>query len=950
MIDEKNRDCAAELAPLIAGARVLNGERKIGTDCALPGQERLLQVDATRPPTVAMDVTPPTSSDNVWTWVLLLFERAKALGITQPVFELRMLKTNQGTISGYFDSAEALTNVVLVQNRATGRSQREAIYVTLNSCAPELFARASNRVQSYAKNTTSDADIARRMFLPFDFDPDRHSGISSTDAEHAAAIERACKVRIWLASELRFPEPVTADSGNGAHLVYGVDLPNDANSLALINRCLAAVTAKFGDAKKGACDGGIRVLGDVTVGNAARIWKVYGSHARKGDATPTRPHRMARILSLPKGLATVPREVLEKLAAFAPSTTSSTRTKSKVKNTAPPGETALIPSLTYEKSQAAHEPDLDVPAWLEKHGLKVRKSKPYGDGDSGTLWELECCPMDPTHANNSACVIKFATGVVTAKCHHNSCTGKGWREWREQVGDPLPERRRVANLYTKEEIAAFAAQQGCTVEEFQLRWIIQRETAYYIFSDGRYLSPLLKSELPAALEKRDLARVPRADESPAGIDWYEEVVSDEGKVSRRYKPVDEMIEEYATVARKIVASMMEPVSKYDPVTQIFCEAACPLRSTRPAFDGRIDKWLRLLGGKDADKLLDWVATTTRLDRVTCALYLDGPKDFGKNMFAEGLARLWGNAATELRSLTGNFNSALLNSPLVFADEEVPANMTSGFLRSLVGSSSRALKRKFMPEAELLGAIRLVIAANNADLLKFDDEDFSEEDIKAVAARILYIRPDPGTGDYLRSLGGRAGTQGWVEGGDKIAAHALWLRENRVVKTGSRFLVEGEIGTIHRRLMTHGSIRGLVIEWIAKSLMLETFTANPGIQFGGGKLYVNAGYVKSTWENTIGDKRPPSLKKIGQALRPLAQAEKHLRLGKGRADFYDLRLEPIFEAMRELQVGTLEDYQVLIAAPRAYLTDLDDDTNAPPPPGVPTVPSGNPTLASVRRSS
>jgi hypothetical protein len=38
---------------------------------------------------------------------------------------------------------------------------------------------------------------------------------------------------------------------------------------------------------------------DGTTINAGQIWKLYGTMARKGDSTADRPHRMARILSVP---------------------------------------------------------------------------------------------------------------------------------------------------------------------------------------------------------------------------------------------------------------------------------------------------------------------------------------------------------------------------------------------------------------------------------------------------------------------------------------------------------------------------------------------------------------------------------------------------------------------------------------------------------------------------
>ena len=40
---------------------------------------------------------------------------------------------------------------------------------------------------------------------------------------------------------------------------------------------------------------------DTTTCNAARIWKLYGTTARKGDDTEERPHRVSRLLKVPQG-------------------------------------------------------------------------------------------------------------------------------------------------------------------------------------------------------------------------------------------------------------------------------------------------------------------------------------------------------------------------------------------------------------------------------------------------------------------------------------------------------------------------------------------------------------------------------------------------------------------------------------------------------------------------
>lgn len=118
------------------------------------------------------------------------------------VIELRCLKTRKGTISGYFNDFEQLARVA-----ASLSGNVEAVYVTLNPVNPDLLARSCNQVKPYARETTSDSDITARRWLPLDFDPVRPAGISSTDAEHELALERARQVRDWLRSQ-GWPEPI----------------------------------------------------------------------------------------------------------------------------------------------------------------------------------------------------------------------------------------------------------------------------------------------------------------------------------------------------------------------------------------------------------------------------------------------------------------------------------------------------------------------------------------------------------------------------------------------------------------------------------------------------------------------------------------------------------------------------------------------------------------------
>jgi hypothetical protein len=207
---------------------------------------------------------------------------------TQNLFELGAVAElrvfgGRGTVSGYFDNFETLS-----KRASRLDDQGYGVYVTLNPVLPALLSRYSNRTEQYAKATTKDSEISKRRWLPVDLDPVRPSGISASESEKSAAFERAAEIKGHLTG-LEWPEPIEADSGNGAHLLYRVDLPNDAVSAALVRDVLTALDFRFSDNV---------VSVDKGVFNAARIWKLYGVMSRKGDDSKERPHRRSRIMAV----------------------------------------------------------------------------------------------------------------------------------------------------------------------------------------------------------------------------------------------------------------------------------------------------------------------------------------------------------------------------------------------------------------------------------------------------------------------------------------------------------------------------------------------------------------------------------------------------------------------------------------------------------------------------
>jgi hypothetical protein len=320
------------------------------------------------------------------------------------VVELRAPKAGRaGTISGYYDDFGKLAADAMQINKLAG-----SVYVTINTVNPDLLARRANRYVERADTTTADDQVIRRRRLPIDVDPARPAGISSTDAEHNAAIDRARQVYHWLVDDLGWPHPMIGDSGNGAHVLPRIDLPNDDQSRRLVENCLRALDARFSDQA-------IHV--DTTVHNAARIWKLYGTVAGKGDHTAARPHRLAKLLYVPEKVEAVPLEKLQALAAMAPQP-----------------EAKLQTDPRWSGNGA-----FDLDRWIAEHNLSVRGPDPWR---GGRKWVLPVCPWNPEHTNGSAFITQGSNGAIGAGCHHNGCQGKGWHDlrdvaepaWRDQRG------------------------------------------------------------------------------------------------------------------------------------------------------------------------------------------------------------------------------------------------------------------------------------------------------------------------------------------------------------------------------------------------------------------------------------------------------------------------------------------------------------------------------------
>ena len=320
----------------------------------------------------------------------IIAQALRILFTPDDVIEVRALslRGRNRTDAGYFD-AEHRSDLVSAAVRMNGKAS--AVYVNLNPIDPQLLARYANRIQEGASSTATDANVTRRRWLLLDFDPVRPKDTSATDlqVEAAHAIARECYEHLrgegW-------PEPVCAHSGNGYHLDYPLDLPNNEASRDLIKAVLKALATRFdSDA--------IKV--DQSVFNAGRIVKLYGTVANKGDHTELAPWRLSRILKAPERNAVVTVEQL----------------------------TALVPVQPQGSNRTTGASSFDLAGFLSRLGIGYREDLHEGR----ERYKLEHCPFNSEHGFGEAAIFRDSAGVLGFRCLHNTCTDKRWTDVRSLI-------------------------------------------------------------------------------------------------------------------------------------------------------------------------------------------------------------------------------------------------------------------------------------------------------------------------------------------------------------------------------------------------------------------------------------------------------------------------------------------------------------------------------------
>jgi hypothetical protein len=340
----------------------------------------------------------PETARQIAAWLALLVDPESVFEIRAPKYKppgAAMPRTPSRLFRG--NELEAAARYALkVGQHAPG------VYFTLNPLKEGLKP----------DKAAGDGDVVRRRLVLVDCDPTRKAGASATAAEKALAAEKARKIREYLSAR-GWPEPIAADSGNGYHLLYLVDLPADDDGL--VKRVLEALAALFDTP-------GCKV--DTSVYNPSRICKLYGTVSRKGEDTEERPHRCSRILKAPSPLAAVPLELLEALAASKPEPAPEARPEpaaaSKPKAEARKHDHDQASDWVGISAAEDYSTRTDWADILTPHDWELYQEKPSGE----RWWTRPRKPKAEGHSATTGhkgqdCLHVFSDGAAPFKAHES---------------------------------------------------------------------------------------------------------------------------------------------------------------------------------------------------------------------------------------------------------------------------------------------------------------------------------------------------------------------------------------------------------------------------------------------------------------------------------------------------------------------------------------------------
>lgn len=463
---------------------------------------------------------------------------------------------------------------------------------------------------------------------------------------------------------------------------------------------------------------------------------------------------------------------------------------------------------------------------------------------------------------------------------------------------------------SEDEAEVWAREAGLeSIDDLRRALIINNDKDYYVFAphDGTWNGPYVDAGA-LACAKTDLPGFPGVDVTMRKLDG-----------GLRMKTLQELMYEYGSVHNPdehVTIDMTRSASTWDPESRILVcggDRRAPLEPTR---DEAVEEWLTALGGEDEESLLDWLACVRDLSRAQHVLFINGPANVGKNYLVKGLLPLWSaTAAVKARLLFTNEHGAmaLKSCPIVHLDEgKWTRNVDiTRLLREFATEESRLINPKHKSFVTLRGYVRVIITANNFDVLSNTDQILTPNDREGISRRFLEIAPTKRAAEILDAI-----EENDLLRDNRIARHVLWLEETRAVEKGYRLKIKPN-AKLDRKLATEsGDAAGAVTQWVALWLSdpVQVEREWPGhVERGPGGIWVSPIAVLRSLEKIVGRQRwAPSGLTISRALQGISTGRSKKLAG---GDAFEVRLDDVTAFIDDHKLGDVERIKQNASVPK-----------------------------------
>lgn len=307
--------------------------------------------------------------------------------LCEPGFAYEVRVFGEKILSGVYSDLQSVAchlGEILFDKHYRHAKQWKAYYLTCNPVGLPI-----NGTLGIATKTAADCDVVRLKRLFLDFDPPRPANTEATPEAKSQTFLQVIRCKDAL-EKLGFARPLVAYSGNGFHLVYGIDLENTIENRALIKGLIWKLRLAFPSLDK-------------STHNPARLIKIYGTPAFKAA------WHWSQLVDAPSHLSVVPRELLVKVGGERKRTDATGKALPITLND--PQDWSVLKGMKGDVSS------LNLYQLCLDHGLE-----PVALNSPEEQYEI-VCPWHQDHSDgrNTAFCGMFANGFPWFHCFHGHC-------------------------------------------------------------------------------------------------------------------------------------------------------------------------------------------------------------------------------------------------------------------------------------------------------------------------------------------------------------------------------------------------------------------------------------------------------------------------------------------------------------------------------------------------